>query len=56
MNTVENTVSENGIFSRKLYEYSGFGRVVYTNSFEVDADFSVQMLQNGNITGELNFH
>lgn len=49
-------MSEIEIISKKLFEYSGSGRVLYVNGSEFDVNFSLQMLQNGKINGELYFH
>ena len=49
-------MSEIEIISKKLFEYSGSGRVLYVNGSEFDVDFSLQMLQNGKINGEIYFH
>jgi hypothetical protein len=49
-------VSETGIPSRSFMEYDGSGNVIYANSFHIGAHFSVRMLQNGSIKGELRFH
>jgi hypothetical protein len=49
-------VSETGILSRSFMEYDGSGNVIYANSFHIGAHFSVRMLQNGSIKGELRFH
>jgi len=42
-------VSETEIISRNLFEYSGSGGVLYLNAFEIDANFSLRMLQNGKL-------
>jgi hypothetical protein len=49
-------VSETGTLSRSFMEYDGSGNVIYANSFQIGANFSVRMLQNGSIKGELRFH
>lgn len=49
-------MSETGILSRSFMKYDGSGNVIYANSFQIGAHFSVRMLQNGSIKGELRFH
>jgi hypothetical protein len=49
-------VSETGILSRSFIEYDGSCNVIYANRFQTGAHFSVRMLQNGSIKGELRFH
>jgi hypothetical protein len=49
-------MSETEILSRSFKEYDGAGNVIYANSFQIGAHFSVRMLQNGSIKGELRFH
>jgi hypothetical protein len=48
-------VSETGILSGNFIEYNGSGNVMYSNGFQISGNFSVQMLKNGDIKGELRF-
>ena len=49
-------MSEIDIISKKLFEYSRIGKVLYVDGSEFVANFSLQMLQNGKINGEIHFH
>jgi hypothetical protein len=49
-------MSEIEIISKKLFEYSGSGKLFYVNGSEFVVNFSLRMLQNGKINGELRFH
>jgi|SRR5215204_7569127 len=48
-------MSEIEIISKTLFEYSGSGKVLYVNGSEFVVNFSLQMLQNGKINGDLHF-
>jgi hypothetical protein len=48
-------MSETGILSRSFKEYDGAGNVIYANSFQIGAHFSVRMLQNGSIKVNYDF-
>jgi hypothetical protein len=52
----EKILSGTSILSRSFVEFNnGSGNVVYSNDFQISAGFSVRMLQNGCVKGELRF-